>query len=115
MSDFHNQSTQRSRKPRRCYLTGATIEKGDKYVRFYGSFEGDFYSIAAHPVAAPIYDRHSELLYDEHRETLQFDDFLESLLTRFDQAECKAIAALPGVPEWFIDNVNDKLQTLIAV
>ena len=114
MSDFHQQKTVKSRKARRCRCTDATIEEGAEYVRFSGVCEGDFYSVAVHPSAAEIYNRHCQRAWDNGDDGLSFDDLLESLRWHSDdqsEAERKIVAALPGVPRWFVDSVNGTKET----
>lgn len=111
MSDFHQQKTVKSRKARRCCCTRATIERGAEYVRFSGVCEGDFYSVALHLSVAPIYTRHLEIAFANADCGLPFDDLLDSLRYCRDEqseAERKLVAALPGVPQWFVDAVNGK-------
>ena len=112
MSDFHTQKTVKSRKPRRCHCTGATIEKGAEYVRFSGVFDGEFYSVAVHPVARPIYDRHCQQAWDNGDDGLSFGDLLESMLNLHDdqsEAERKLVAGLPGVPAFFVEAVTQEV------
>lgn len=115
MSDFHNQTTQRSRKRRKCQCTGAIIEPGDEYVRFSGTNDGDFYNVVVHSVVAPIYNYHCDLCYETQDEGLPFDDLMESLIymhvTPRGMEECRTVAALPGVPQWFVDKVNGLKET----
>lgn len=111
MSDFHNQSTNKSRKRRKCCCTGAIIEPGDRYVRYSGRNEGDFYSEVVHAVVAPIYDRHNAMAWEDDGEALMFGDLLDSLSYYHEvpqaMAECETVAALPGVPGWFAGRVAE--------
>lgn len=52
MTDFHTEVIRTAKKEHRCYLCGDPIPKGEKYVRASGSYCGDFYSAAEHPVCA---------------------------------------------------------------
>ena len=43
MSDFYSQSEQIAGKPHRCDFCSTAIEKGERYSRSAGVFEGDFF------------------------------------------------------------------------
>ncbi len=105
MSDFDNQTRQKSKKARRCVCTGATIAVGDYYIRESGCHEGDFFSVAIHDVVSPIYDRRNLIAFKDTDEGLLFQDLLEDIIEGTNiperQADFEAIVALDGVWPWF--------------
>lgn len=48
MTDFYNETEQVARKPHWCDFCGAAIEKGERYSKATGVFEGDFFTWKEH-------------------------------------------------------------------
>lgn len=48
MTDFYNQTEQVARKPHRCDFCETIIEKGERYSKAIGVFEGDFFTWKEH-------------------------------------------------------------------
>jgi hypothetical protein len=48
MTDFHNETEQVARKPHRCDFCETIIEKGERYSKAIGVFEGDFFTWKEH-------------------------------------------------------------------
>ena len=80
MSFSSIQHIKKSKKPHACVCTGAVIPAGSPYVRFSGIWDGDFYSMCIHPVAAPIYERRNEESWRAGDEGLCAGDLIEDII-----------------------------------
>lgn len=60
MSDFSERTEHVARKQHRCFGCGDPIMPGEKYQRWRGSFEGEFFSTAEHMICGKVYDSFCE-------------------------------------------------------
>ena len=89
--DFHTTThIKRSRKQRRCALSGILLPVGAPYVRMSDS---DFYTVAAHPEVVPLYEHFNKLEW--RYGGIYFDDFMEFLQEATRCPDC--IAALETI------------------
>lgn len=106
--DFYTTRTVRSKRDRRCRASGATILKGENYVRVSGKWEGDFFSEAYHTVVSPIFEKWNTKTFRDDGEGLDPREFLSDLSEWAEGApsdamsDAQEIAKLPGVSEWFV-------------
>jgi len=65
MTEFQAQRTLTARKPHKCFLCGADISTGEKYVRYSGKYDGDFFDQCFHTDCIYLLDKFCREQQDE--------------------------------------------------
>lgn len=65
MTEFQTQRTLTARKPHKCFLCGADIQIGEKYVRYSGKYDGDFFDQCFHTDCVYLLDKFCREQRDE--------------------------------------------------
>jgi len=115
MADFNTTSTHKARVARTCYETGEIIAAGDRYTRFAGTHEGDFYCICMKTEVAEIFNRLNSESWKTNKEGIVFGglidyiyDSLNESSTPQQMADAKAIHMLSGRKHaWMFERIAD--------
>ena len=65
MMDFSRSSTHKAKKPHKCFLCGGKIAIGEKYERYTGKYDGDFFDQCFHENCIAILDKFCRDQQDE--------------------------------------------------
>jgi hypothetical protein len=89
---FHSRKTHIARKPHQCSATGRTIQPGEAYVVFAGTFYGDFYAQKICASLAPIYERIDDEMWRANDEGLAFGELVSEVTARLKKPTAQSIA-----------------------
>ena len=65
MMDFSRSSKHTAKKPHKCFLCGGEIAAGEKYERYSGKYDGDFFDQCFHEECIAILDKFCRDQQDE--------------------------------------------------
>ena len=76
MMDFSRSSTHKAKKPHKCFLCGGEIAIGEKYERYTGKYDGDFFDQCFHENCIAILDKFCRDQQDEEYQQDWVSDWL---------------------------------------
>ena len=89
MMDFSRSSAHKAKKPHKCFLCGGEIVIGEKYERYTGKYDGDFFDQCFHENCLSILDKFCRDTQDnEYQQDWVVDWLYERVCYDCPQKEC---------------------------